>query len=100
LDAELQSRFVIAELAAEKSLPMRRLGATPRKFYREHRREISAAALALLGRYIAAGAERISSDQPGLEFQSWDELVRQCVLWLARSGIAELGDPVANSFPR
>jgi len=67
----------------------------PVKHCIERRQEIVAAALTLMSNFIAAGCPRDPSAGGRLgSFDQWDELVRQCVLWLNREGIAELGDPI------
>ncbi len=44
--------------------------------------------------FVAAGKPRLTKDRLA-SFELWDDLVRQCILWIAREGIAELGDPTA-----
>ena len=45
--------------------------------------------------FIRAGQPRLTPDRLA-SFELWDDLVRQCVLWLARENIAALGDPAAS----
>ncbi len=66
-----------------------------RKHCREHRQELVAAALTLLCGFINAGKPRFTKDRLA-SFEEWDDLIRQCVLWLNDQGIAELGDPTAS----
>ncbi len=66
-----------------------------RKHCREHRQELVAAALTLLCGFVAAGKPRFTKDRLA-SFEEWDDLIRQCVLWLNAEGIAELGDPTTS----
>lgn len=66
-----------------------------RKHCREFRQSLVAAALTLLRGFVAAGWPRTTSDRLG-SFELWDDMVRQCVLWLNKEGIAELGDPTVS----
>jgi len=70
-----------------------------RKYCRENRQQLVAAALTILRGFITAGKRRSTSDRLA-SFEQWDDLVRQCVLWLDREGIAELGDPHTHSQGR
>jgi hypothetical protein len=62
---------------------------------RENRQALIAAALTLLRGFIEAGQPRATPDRLA-SFELWDDLVRQCVLWLAQENIAALGDPAAS----
>jgi hypothetical protein len=62
---------------------------------RENRQALIAAALTLLRGFIQAGQPRLTPDRLA-SFELWDDLVRQCVLWLAQENIAALGDPAAS----
>jgi hypothetical protein len=66
-----------------------------RKHCKQHRPQLVAAALTLLRGFIAAGSPRFTPDRLA-SFEDWDELIRQCVLWLNSIGIAPLGDPTAS----
>jgi len=67
----------------------------PRKWTsRDNRQELVAAALTLLRGFVVAGKPRLTPDRLA-SFEDWDDLVRQCVLWMAKQGIADLGDPTA-----
>ncbi len=66
-----------------------------RKHCREHRQALVAAGLTLLDGFVAAGKPRFTTDRL-VSFEEWDNLIRQCVLWLNDQGIAELGDPIAS----
>jgi hypothetical protein len=57
------------------------------------RQRLVAAALTLLSGFVSAGRPRIA---PGrlASFEQWDDLVRQCVAWLAQQGIPGLCDPM------
>ena len=62
---------------------------------RENRQGLVAAALTLLRGFIKAGKPRSTQDRLA-SFEAWDDLVRQCVLWMAQEAIAPLGDPTAS----
>jgi hypothetical protein len=66
-----------------------------RRHCRENRQALIAAALTLLRGFIQAGRPRLTPDRLA-SFELWDDLIRQCVLWLARENIAALGDPAAS----
>ncbi len=55
---------------------------------------VAAAALILLRGFIVAGQPRTTPDRLA-SFERWDDLIRQCVLWMADQEIADLGDPTA-----
>lgn len=61
----------------------------------EHRQKLIAAGLTLLLGFQAAGAPRADGTTALGSFEAWDKMVRQAVLWMSRTGIAELGDPIA-----
>jgi transposase len=42
--------------------------------------------------FLEAGKRRLTKDRLA-SFEKWDDMIRQCVLWLAQKGVAELGDP-------
>lgn len=99
-DWELQRRFITAQFAPRDPHPERRCYKhRPRWYCRTHREQIVTAALTILGGYVAAGAPRISAGRHFPGFHCWDELIRQCVLWLTRIGVAGLGDPVTAGIP-
>ena len=66
-----------------------------RKHSRENRQQIIAAGLTLLRGFIAAGQPRHTKDRLA-SFEMWDDLIRQCILWMNETGIAELGDPTLS----
>ena len=62
---------------------------------KEHRQEIISAALTLLHGYVRAGRPKLAKSGMG-SFEDWNDLVRQCVLWIKAEGYAgdiEIGDP-------
>jgi hypothetical protein len=56
-------------------------------YCRTHRQQLVAAGLTLLRGFIAAGSPRATKDKLG-SYEAWDDLVRQCVIWLGDQGIA------------
>lgn len=65
----------------------------PVQYVRENRQELVAAGLSLLLSFVRAGMPRIAKGRLA-SFEQWDDLVRQCVVWLGQSGIAGLIDPI------
>jgi hypothetical protein len=63
-----------------------------RQHCREHRLTLVAAGLTLLRGFVAAGRPRSTPDRLA-SFEDWDDLIRQCIIWLGQNGIAALGDP-------
>ena len=59
----------------------------PLAYCRHHRQELVAAGLTLLRGFIAAGRPRATKDKLG-SYEVWDDLVRQCVIWLGDQNIA------------
>ena len=78
----------------------RKFSLDARQYCRDHHHRLVSAVLTLITGYIAAGSRRFSENR--LEaYEAWDDVVRQCVLWLNAEGIAELGDPIKeNSLGR
>ena len=62
---------------------------------RENRQEMVAAGLTILRGFIAAGSPRATPDKLG-SYEVFDTLIRQCVIWLGRSGVAPVTDPAAS----
>lgn len=62
---------------------------------RENRQEMVAAGLIILRGFIAAGSPRATPDKLG-SYEVFDTLIRQCVIWLGRSGVAPVTDPAAS----
>jgi hypothetical protein len=62
---------------------------------RTHRQEMVAAGLTLLRAFISAGAPRATTDRLG-SYEVFDALVRQCVIWLGKEGIAPVTDPAIS----
>ena len=58
-----------------------------------NRHRMVAAALTLLSGYVAAGMPRMVKGRLA-SFEAWDDLVRQCVIWLGRLGINNVVDPI------
>ncbi len=66
-----------------------------RRYCRERRQLLIVAALTLVRGFIAAGKPRSTQDRLA-SFEAWDDLIRQCVLWMAQQDIAPIGDPTAS----
>ncbi len=73
----------------------RRFEFDARGYCRENRQVLVAAALSLLRGFVDAGRPRITNDRLA-SFEAWDDLIRQCVLWMTDQGVAQLGDPAAS----
>lgn len=97
LGGDLYRRVLTCRIDAKTETPERRSFALePVQYCIEHRQELVAAGLTLLRGFIAAGSPRDTYAGGKLgSFERWDELIRQCVLWLNREGVADLGDPIA-----
>jgi hypothetical protein len=65
----------------------------PVQYVRENRQELVAAALSLLLSFVRAGMPRIAKGRLA-SFELWDDLVRQCVVWLGQQGVGRLTDPI------
>ena len=95
LGGDLYRRVLTCRIDAKTETPERRSFALePVQYCIEHRQALVAAGLTLLRGFIAAGSPRDTYAGGKLgSFERWDGLIRQCVLWLNREGIAELGGP-------
>lgn len=92
---DLYRRVLQARIDPQTDAPERRcFDLDPLQYCLEHRQALVAAALTLLRGFVAAGKPRLTPDRLA-SFEDWDDIVRQCVLWLDQQGIAELGDPTA-----
>lgn len=65
----------------------------PVQYVRENRQELVAAALSLLLSFVRAGMPRVAKGRLA-SFEDWNDLVRQCVIWLGQQGVAGLTDPI------
>jgi hypothetical protein len=65
------------------------------KHVRAHRHELVVAGLTLLRGFIDAGSPRATPDRLG-SYEAFDDLVRQCVIWLGKEGIAPVTDPALS----
>jgi hypothetical protein len=65
------------------------------QYVRTHRQEMVAAGLTLLRAFIAAGNPRSTKDKLG-SYEVFDDLVRQCVIWLGKEGVAPVTDPALS----
>ena len=92
---DLYRRLLTTRIDAQTDAPERRsFEIDPLAYCRDHRQELVAAALTLLRGFVIAGKPRLTPDRLA-SFEDWDDLIRQCVLWMAKQGIADLGDPTA-----
>ena len=78
---------------------MREFDLEPETYVLDHRRELRTAALTILRAFQSRGAPKQTRDRAG-SFETWDRVVRQCVIWLGQSGYAEvgLGDPYTSAL--
>jgi hypothetical protein len=65
----------------------------PLDYVIRNRQKLVCAALTLLAGFVAAGMPRMVKGRLA-SFEQWDDLVRQCVIWLGTKGIGNLKDPV------
>lgn len=98
LDRDLSRRFVRVRIDPGIERPnSRAFPFDPVELARSERMNIARAVLVLIRAYHCAGAPRSGTGDAG--FSQWDSLIRQCVLWIGESGLAEesgigtLGDP-------
>src|SRR5262249_27313340 len=93
---DLWRRLLTIRLDAKTDTPERRIfELEPLEHCRVHRQEIIAAGLALLRGFISAGKPRSTHDKLGT-FERWDDLIRQCVIWIGKEGIADVVDPTLH----
>lgn len=93
-------RVLVCRIDAECEHPeVRSFNLAPAQWVRDHRREMRAAALTLLRAFQCRGAGKQTTDTVG-SFELWDALVRQCIVWLGRSGFASvaIGDPFETAL--
>ena len=93
---DLWRRVLNCRIDPKRSDPHKRsFDFCPRTHARQNRQKIVAAALTILRGFLCHGASRKTSDRLG-SFEEWDDLVRQCVIWLGMEKMdntALLGDP-------
>ena len=93
-------RVLICRIDAAIERPsMREFDLEPETYVLDHRRELRTAALTILRAFQSRGAPKQTRDRAG-SFETWDRVVRQCVIWLGRSGFSEveLGDPYTSAL--
>lgn len=100
LDADLLRRTMRVRIDSGVDPTRRRFDFCPVSEALRDRLKIAEAACVIWRACLNAGAPRIADDDAG-GFESWSNLCRQPVLWLAREGLAEglgwqLGDPAAS----
>jgi hypothetical protein len=90
---DLWRRLLTCRLDAKSDAPERRIFPfEPLDYCRRHRQDIVAAGLTLLLAFIGCGKPRGSADRLA-SFEAWDDLIRQCVIWLAAEQVADVADP-------
>lgn len=67
----------------------------PLAYVTRNRQRMVAAALSLLSGFVSAGMPRLGKGRLA-SFELWDDLVRQCVIWLGSQGIRKFVDPVTR----
>ena len=98
---DLFRRIVTCRIDAKTDAPERRsFDINPVKYCTERRQELVAAGLTLLRGFVVAGKPRDKDARGKIgSFEEWDELIRQCVLWIEQQEICALdtclGDPAA-----
>lgn len=100
IEGDACRRIVRCKIDAQMERPSLRVFALdPESFVLEHRTELWAAALTILRGFMSRGAPKQTADTAG-SFEHWDRTVRQCVIWLGRSGLGEmkLGDPYRSAI--
>ena len=100
IEGDACRRILQCRIDSETERPgMRTFDLAPASYVRDHRREMRLAALTILRGFVSRGAPKQTGDTAG-SFEEWDFLVRQCVIWLGRSGLATvgLGDPYESAL--
>ena len=87
-------RVLTVRLDAQCADPqLRDFDLNPLEHCRVYRQAIVAASLSILRAFIAAGKPRHASGRTA-SFEEWDDLIRQCVAWLAEKKIVtDVSDP-------
>ncbi len=92
---DLYRRILTARIDAKTDAPERRCFKLDALDHcRKHRHALVAAGLTLLRGFVAAGQPRTTRDRLA-SFEHWDDLIRQGVMWTAKLGFADLGDPTS-----
>lgn len=93
---DLNRRLLRCELDPQMELPHKRaFKLDPLDYCREHRHEMTRAALALLKVWHNAGRPRLTEDRTA-SFEMWSDSVRQVVIWVGRNGWLDVVDPIAS----
>ncbi len=97
VSGDLWRRVLTVRLDAKCDAPEKRSFAfNPAHECERNRQAIVSAGLTLLRGFIVAGKPVVQAGGVA-SFEEWNALVRQCVLWLAREGIADgFGDPLES----
>jgi hypothetical protein len=93
-------RILVARIDAQMERPYgRSFDFDPEQYVQAHRLELVVAALTIVRGWIAAGRPRLGTGRTA-SFETWDDLVRQPVLWVAEqaralgAGLPGFADPV------
>jgi hypothetical protein len=83
LTGDLARRVAVSRIDPECAAPyMREFRMDPMAYVLERRQELVAAALTLIRGYLTSGDARASGRTAS--FETWDDLVRQTVIWIGR----------------
>ncbi|NBA96298.1 hypothetical protein [Pseudomonas sp. R5(2019)] len=92
LVGDLARRVLTSRLDARMERPDRRsFDLDPKAWVEQHRQEMVRDVITVLLGYRVEGRRRGKSRMAS--FETWDDVVRQAVLWAAELGVVELGDP-------
>jgi hypothetical protein len=100
VEGDAARRILRCRIDAEVENPeARTFEIEPERYVIDHRLELWNAALTILRGFFSRGAPKQTQDTVG-SFEDWDKMVRQCVIWLQRSGLApvELADPYVSAL--
>lgn len=99
IEGDACRRVIRVRIDARMEHPsLRAFDIEPESFVLDHRSQLWAAALTLLRGFQSRGAPKQTKDTAG-SFETWDAMVRQCVIWLDAQGFAgvKLGDPYRSA---
>ena len=100
VENDASRRIVTSRLNADMEHPaLRTFDLEPESYVIANQQSMHCAALTLLRGYHAHGAPKQTTNTAG-SFEDWDRMIRQCVIWLGKTGFAdvELGDPYASAI--
>jgi hypothetical protein len=83
---DLGRRILTCRIDARTDNPERRsFELEPLSYCQFNRQKMNAAAITLLRGFVVAGRPKTTTDRLA-SFEQWDDLVRQCIIWLGTSG--------------